>query len=40
MVTIRENGKLVQKITVESVAVNPGILETAFARPGGSGRDS
>ena len=39
-VTIRENGKLVQKIIVESVAVNPGILETAFARPGVSGRDS
>jgi len=38
-VTFRENGELVQQIKVESVAINPGILETAFTRPIPSGRE-
>jgi hypothetical protein len=39
-VIIRENEEVVQKIMVESVSINPGILETAFTRPSLSGRGS
>ena len=39
-VIIRENEEVVQKIMVESVAINPGILETAFTRPASAGSGS
>ncbi|NBD37199.1 MAG: hypothetical protein GVY10_01355 [Verrucomicrobia bacterium] len=39
-VIIRENEEVVQKIMVESVSVNAGILETAFTRPAFAGSGS